>query len=431
VTGIPDTLAHLAVPIGELVPYGRNARRGDVAAIAASLEHHGQYRPVVANRRTGEVLAGNHTLAAARQLGWSHIAASWVDVDADQAARIVLVDNKSNDAAGYDEALLAEILSDLPDLAGTGFSDDELADLLASVSEVPAALTDADDVPVAPKEPRSKPGDVWLLGPHRLVVGDSTSTDDVSRAVAGRSVDLLWTDPPYGVAVVGGTKDKLTIQNDDLGFDELEQFLRDAFTAAWSVMRPGAVFYIAAPAGDMELAFRLALRSSNLPLRQALVWVKDQFTLGRQDHQWQHESLLYGWRPDGEPQSPPHFEVEHDTGLYGWKEGAGHDWNGGRKQSTVWHVPRPKRNAEHPTMKPVELITRAIENSTSPGHLVLDLFGGSGSTLIAAHATRRVAALVELDPRYADVICRRYQEHVGTKPVLEGTGEPHDFTADV
>lgn len=438
----------VSIGLDSLRRHPRNPRRGDVAAIAESLLAHRLYRPIVVQKSTGFVLVGNHThqaheycreLPAERLAEAGTTAADWqvidaviLDVDDVEATRIMLVDNRTADLGTYDDGVLADLLQDLPDLVGTGYTGDDLDEILDRIADAEPAesLTDPDDAPDRPREPISRAGDVWLLGPHRLVVGDSTDKAVIARAANGRQVQLLFTDPPYGVAYEGGTKDKLTIQNDDLDPAALEEFLTKAFAAARSVMAPGAAFYVCSPAGNLELPFRVALKAVDLPLRQVLVWLKDRFTLGRQDYQWQHESMLYGWRPGGEPPAPPHFDLEHDTILYGWREGAAHTWHGGRKQTTVWSIPRPSRNDVHPTMKPVALVERAIENSTGKGALVLDAFGGSGSTLIAAHRTGRHAALVELDERYADVICRRWEEHTGVVPRRERDGdlEPEEIS---
>jgi DNA modification methylase len=430
----------ISVGVEDVHPHPKNPRVGDVDAIADSLEAHGQYRPIVVQRSSGYVLAGNHTLKGARRLrdrgqpGWDTIDAVVLDVDDVEAARIMLVDNRTADLGTYDDGVLVALLRELPDLSGTGYDEDVLAELEAALAagEEPDSHTDPDDVPDLPAaEPVSRVGDVWLLGPHRLAVGDATDRVVVDRAVAGRPVDLLWTDPPYGVQYVGKTADALTITNDRLDADALLEFLVDLFTGARRTMRPGAAFYVCSPPGDLELTFRLALREAPLPLHQAIVWRKDRFVLGRHDYQWQHESVLYGWTSGGQPLTPPHYEPDHDTILYGWKEGAAHTWDGGRKQTTVWDIPRPARNDVHPTMKPVALVERAVENSTARGALVLDTCAGSGSTLIAAHRTGRLAALVELDPRYADVICRRWQEHTGDVPrrvVAGGEPVPVSFT---
>lgn len=417
--------------VADLRTYHRNPRRGNTGAIAESLRVNGQYRPIVVNvgtftGRADEVLAGNHTLIAARDLGWEQVATVSRDVDDDQAARIVAADNRTADLADYDQQVLAELLSDLDGLEGTGYTDKDLAELMAA-DDGPVSLNDPDDVPSRPATPVSRLGDLWLLGPHRLVCGSAINRADVERALDGKPAGMLFTDPPYGVAYQGGTADKLVIANDDVSAAELGELLDDAFAVAHEQLAPGAPFYVCAPSGVLETTFRLSLASAGLGLRQQIVWVKDRFVLGRADYHGQHETLLYGWRFGEEPPVPPHFDPEHDTVLYGWKEGAAHTWEGGRKQSTVWAYDRPSRSAEHPTMKPVPLVKRAVQNSSSPdGGRVLDFFAGSGSTLIACHLAGRVASLVELEPRYADVICRRYQEHTGTTPVRDGV--EHDFT---
>jgi DNA modification methylase len=431
----------ISVGVEDVHPHPKNPRVGDVDAIADSLEAHGQYRPIVVQRSTGYVLAGNHTLKGARRLrdrgqpGWDRIDAVVLNVDDVEAARIMLVDNRTADLGTYDDGVLVALLRELPDLSGTGYDEDVLAELEAALAaaEEPESRTDPDDIPDAPdlEAAVSRVGDVWLLGPHRLAVGDATDPDVVARAVADRPVDLLWTDPPYGVSYVGKTADALTITGDDVDADTLLEFLTDLFIAARRVMRPGAAFYVCSPPGDLELTFRLALREAPLPLHQVIVWRKDRFVLGRSDYHYQHEPVLYGWTSGGQPVVPPHYDPETETIMYGWREGAAHTWNGGRKQTTVWDIPRPARSGEHPTMKPVALVSRAIENSTARGALVLDSCAGSGSTLIACHRTGRTAALVELDPRYADVICRRWQEHTGDVPrrVRDGAEpEPVSFT---
>lgn len=413
------------VPLEELKPYPGNPRRGDVTLIADSLRRHGQYRPIVANRRNSEILAGNHTLAAARTLGWPEIAVTWVDVDDDTAARIVLIDNRANDLAVYDDKALAELLGALPELDGTGYDARALAELLAATEDRPA-LTDPDDVPpLEAGELIAKLGDVFELGEHRVMCGDATSSEDVDALVAGDRVDVLWTDPPYGVSYVGGTKDHLTIVNDDLDAEALEQLLKGAFEQAARVLRPGGVFYVCSPSGELETKFRLALATAGLRLRQQLVWVKDRFVLGRQDYQGRHETILQGWIDGEGPLEPPLYDDAHGTLLYGWADGAGHTWEGGRRQDTVWEVPRPSASKLHPTMKPVDLVRRGIENATRPGDTVLDLFGGSGSALLASYGAGRRSLSMELDPRYVDVICRRWQQHTGRTPTRGG--DPVEF----
>lgn len=395
------------VDITSLVRHPRNVRIGSVEAIATSLQAHGQYKPLIVQRSTRHILVGNHTWAAAQSLGWQHIDVVLVDASDDEALRILLIDNRSTDSATYDQSELASLLSELSDselgLGGTGYEANDLADLLAATALPSEMLTDPDDLPDPPL-PKTVHGDVWILGRHRVMCGDSTSPTDMDRLMGGRIADMVWTDPPYGVSYVGKTSDAMTIENDDLDEQQLEQFLRDALGNAMSACRDGAAWFTAAPAGPLFLPFAKVLREMGI-WKQTLVWLKSSLVMGRSDYHYRHEALFYGWKPGAAHTAPPD-----------------------RKQDTIWEFDKPSRNAEHPTMKPVALIERAITNHTSHGHLVLDPFGGSGSTLIAAEQSGRVAHLMELDPKYVDVICARYQAATGTKPVAESTGRPHDFT---
>jgi DNA modification methylase len=415
---IRKELEHLAINIDDIHTHPANVRQGDVGAICESLKAHGQYRAIVFQQSTRRILAGNHTWKAAKALGWTQIAATPVICDDQQALRILLADNKANDLASYDEPELIELLKQLADtdegLLGTLFDEDELDSLIEDNShfELP---TDVDDVP--DKAPSiTNAGDVWLLGKHKVMCGDSTNGEQVKVLMGGLEADLVWTDPPYGVAIVGGNrglspeerkaKGGKEIQNDELDFDSLKEFLTKAFKAGYEVTKKGGCWYVAAPAGNIFQAFSIPLTELGV-WRHTLVWVKDSLVMGRADYHYRHESIFYGW-----------------------KEGAAHQAPPDRKQDTVWEIPRPHRSAEHPTMKPVELIAKAIKNSTNQNQIVLDLFGGSGSTLIAAEETNRIGYLMELDPQYVDVICARYQKHTGNQPTLEATGETHNFIPD-
>jgi site-specific DNA-methyltransferase (adenine-specific) len=405
---IPETLAHLAIAIDSIQPHPRNVRQGDVGAISESLKLHGQYRPIVVQKSTGHILAGNHTYKAAKALKWKQIAATYVDVTDDQAVRILLMDNRANDLASYDDPALADILKQLMEteqrLEGTGFDPDDLEQLLRDIDaeQLPTVMGDPDEVP-EDVPAKTVPGDVWLLGRHRLRCGDSTSPTDMDALMNGKQADIVWTDPPYGVAYVGKTKDALTIKNDALDKPALTQFLRDSLGNAAEHTKPGGVWYVAAPPGDLFQCFSIPLTDLGI-WRHTLVWVKDSFVMGRADYHYRHEAIFYGWKPGAAHKEPPD-----------------------RKQDSVWEIARPKRNAEHPTMKPVALIERALTNSSNYGELVLDPFGGSGSTLIAAEQTNRTAYLMELDPHYCDVICARFQKATGIKPIAEATGNEHDF----
>lgn len=374
------------MPIASLCPYPGNPRRGDLAAIKESLEANGLFRPIVANRRNNEVLAGNHTVRAAKELGWTEIAVSWVDVDDEQAARIVLTDNRTNDLAGYDNETLADLLIELPSLEGTGYDRDDLDALLADLGVKPEI---ADEPPPLPSAARAKPGDLYELGPHRLICGDARNPDAYRALLGKKKADLLWTDPPYGVSYEGKTEAKLRIEGDDQ--DGLGELLADALAEADAALAEGSPLYIAHPGGELSLTFGLAFLGAGWSLRQTLIWVKDSIVLGHLDYHYRHEQILYGYKP-GE-------------GRLG-RGGAG--WHGDDAQASVLEFPRPKASREHPTMKPPELIEHCLRNSSRPSALILDPFAGSGSTLSACEASGRAARLIELDPRYCDVICDRY-----------------------
>ena len=425
------------VDVDALEHHPQNPRKGDLEVIGASMDGNGFYGACLVQRSTGYVLVGNHRLKVARAKGASVVPVLWLDVDDDHAMRILLSENAANDAATNDQSVLAAILKTMSEDArsASGYSPELAAEILA-IATVPAQLTDVDDAPAKPakKRTRTKDGDVWLLGPHRLVAGDATVIEDVRAALADRAAAMLFTDPPYGVDFKGGGRaeaegsEREVIIGDDLSANQLRtELLEPAFRNAEEVLAPGGAFYVCAPPGAMETQFRLALDLAGLPLRSGICWVKHHFVMGRSDYHGQHETMLYGWRLGGEPLVPPHFDDEHGTILYGWSTGGAHTWEGGRKQTSVWTYDKPAASKLHPTMKPVALVQRAIENNTRPGALVLDLFGGSGTTLIACHAAGRVASLVELDRQYVDVICRRWQEHTGVVPILERTGKPVDF----
>jgi site-specific DNA-methyltransferase (adenine-specific) len=380
------------VQITKLTLDPKNARKHsqrNLDAIAASLVRFGQRKPLVVHR--GVVLAGNGTLEAARSLGWTEIEVAEVpdDWDMDTAKAYALADNKTAELAEWDESELAKQLLELDD---KGWDIHELGFEMPQVIE--AEPIDENDVPEVPAEPTTKVGDVWQLGKHRLVCGDSTDVTVMEKLLGDEKVDLVWTDPPYGVSYVGKTKDALTIENDSLNHAELTDFLREAFNSIFTATRPGACWYVAAPSGDLFQCFSIPLTELGV-WKHTLVWVKDTFVMGRADYHYRHESIFYGWTPGAAHQTPPD-----------------------RKQDTIWEIKRPKANKEHPTMKPVELIERAIQNSSLANQIVLDAFGGSGSTLIACEQTKRLARLIELDPKYCDVIVKRWENLTGQKAEL-------------
>ena len=304
--------------------------------------------------------------------------------------------------AGWDEELLRIELGELQELDFNldvmGFSDEELDLLLdgtGSIDDDESHGQDAEEIAEPSEDPVVKPGELWLLGDHQLLCGDSTRIDELVRLCEEGSVDLYLTDPPYNVAYEGKTKDALTIENDNMSDEDFRKFLLDAFSTADFAMKPGASFYIW-HADNEGYNFRGACRDNAWKVRQCLVWNKNSLVLGRSDYQWKHEPCLYGW-----------------------KEGAGHAWYSDRKQTTVLDFDKPLRNGDHPTMKPVDLFEYQIGNSTKKGDVVLDSFAGSGTTVIACENTGRKARAMELDPRYCDVIIKRWQDLTGEDAVRE------------
>jgi DNA modification methylase len=372
----------------------RNPRRGDVAAIKRSLVANEQYAPVIVNRSTGEVLAGNHRVLAARELGWQQIAVCYVEVDDQHARRILLADNRTSDLAGYDtQALVALLEQTASSLDGTGYSADDLDVLLDSLS-TEAPLGD-DVVPPLPAEPRCQPGEVVELGVHRLACGDACDAKLLDRLMTDEEAACVVTDPPYGAEYEGKTRERLRIQNDHA--TTISTLLPAVLERADRHVAQGAAFYVVSPSSSGRGVFIDALAGVGWGVRQSLVWVKDQMVLGHADYHHQHELVLYGYKP------------RPGGGRLG-RGGSG--WRGGTAAVSVFEVPRPRSAVEHPTMKPPELLAQFVRNSSRRGDLVLDPFAGSGSTLVACERLRRRARLVEVDPRYCDVIVRRYEQLV-------------------
>lgn len=379
----------------------KNARRRtdrSASLIAESLKRYGAARSIVIDE-DGRILAGNGTVEGAKKAGIDKlriieaegdelIAVRRTGLSEDEKVGLALADNRSSDLSEWDHDMLRQ-LSEEHDLT-PWFEDDEL---LAEVLEPEEGKTDPDDVPEAPEEPVTKLGDLWILGDHRLLCGDSTDTTALERLMAGVNADLWLTDPPYNVNYEGGTG--LKIQNDNMKDAEFRQFLHDVYVAANCFLRPGAVFYIW-HADSEGYNFRGAANDIGWKVRQCLIWLKSSLVMGRQDYQWKHEPCLYGWT-----------------------EGAAHYWGSDRKQTTILEFDKPRRNGEHPTMKPVELFEYQMANSTKQGDVVLDSFGGSGTTMIAAERIHRHARLMELDPAYCDVIVKRWEQFTGKKAMLE------------
>ena len=395
----PDLLVS-AVPVAELLPYAENARThspSQVAQIAASIAEFGFVNPVLVDAE-GVLIAGHGRVMAAKQLGLTSVPVLRLDhLSPAQARALRLADNQIALNSGWDEALLAAEIARIRDEAVVdldvlGFSGMELDRLLAAAD---AGLEDdVDDAPEPPAMPVTRAGDLWRCDDHRLLCGDATKLADVQRALGpDRLADMAFTDPPHNVAYQGGTAAKMTIANDALGSGFLD-FLRPALANLLSVTK-GAC-YVCMSSSEWPTLQR-AWQEVGGKWSSTIIWAKNTFALGRADYHQQFEAMLYGW-----------------------KAGAQHYWCGARDQGNVWHFDKPARNDLHPTMKPVALVERAIRNSSKQRDTVLDPFGGSGTTMIAAERTGRRAVLLELDPAYADVIVRRWQEATGEAAVLDG-----------
>ncbi len=394
---VPLEAAAIWVPIGELSQWESNPRKNDAAVdkVADSIKRFGFGAPLLA-RPNGELIAGHTRLKAALKLGLDRVPVRYLDLDPADARLLALADNKLAEFAEWDEALLAEILRELDpaEAAIAGFDAKEIADLLAGIASPEEFHGDPDDAPELPAEPGARTGELWILGRHRLLCGDSTNPDDVARAMGGEVADMVFTDPPYNVDYVGKTKDALRIQNDSMDDAAFHAFLLAAYRNLLAHTLVGGAIYVC-HSDSAGLIFRQALVDAGWLHKQCIIWVKQSIVMGRQDYHWQHEPILYGWAPGGP-----------------------HQWHGDRKQSTVWNVDRPSRSEEHPTMKPVELVERAMANSAPRAGKVLDTFGGSGSTLIACEKTGRSAFLLEIDPRYCQVIIDRWEKFTGKKAEL-------------
>ena len=381
-------------PVTDLIPYARNARThsdAQVAQVAASIREFGWTNPILVDGANG-VVAGHGRLLAARKLRLDTVPVIELSgLSEAQRRAYILADNKLAMNAGWDEALLAAEVADLvalgvdPVLAG--FDVGEVEELLASLED---GQEFADEAPAPPATPVTRTGDVWLLGAHRLVCGDATNAGDVAAALDGALADMVFTDPPYNVDYRGGAH--RAIANDDLG-SGFGAFLLAACSAFVPVTK-GAIYVCMS---SSELAtLKAAFETAGGHWSTFVIWAKNAFTLGRSDYQRQYEPILYGW-----------------------PKGADHFWCGARDQGDVWRHDRPRANDLHPTMKPIALVEQAIRNSSKSRDVVLDPFGGSGTTLMAAEATGRRACLVELEPGYCDVIVRRWQEATGGVATLE------------
>ena len=403
-------------PTARLVPYARNARThsdAQVAQIAASIAEFGFTNPILAGS-DGVIVAGHGRLAAAQKLGIETVPVVVLDhLTPTQRRALVIADNRIAENAGWDEAMLqielAALQEDSFDLSLTGFDADALADLLAGEETTNDGQTDDDVVPAIPETPISRPGEVWVCGEHRVLCGDATETQAYTTLLGNELADMVFTDPPYNVNYANSAKDKMrgkerAILNDNLG-EGFYDFLLAALTPTLAHCRGGV--YVAMSSSELD-TLQSAFRAAGGKWSTFIIWAKNTFTLGRADYQRQYEPILYGW-----------------------PEGKSRHWCGDRDQGDVWQIKKPVKNDLHPTMKPVELVERAIRNSSRPGDSVLDPFAGSGTTLIAAEKSGRRAWLMELDPKYVDVIVRRWQEWSGKQATRLSDGVAFDALSGV
>ena len=384
---------YIEIDIADLVPYDKNPRRNDMAVddVAESMEQVGYITPIVIDENR-QILAGETRCKALKKRRVKRDKVLQVfGLTEEQKKKYRLLDNKVGEIAEWDLDLLAGELEAV-DFDGFDFGfDDLMADLSDSDGETPTAVEDDYEAEL-PEEPKSKRGDIWQLGRHRLMCGDSTDITDVCKLMGDKLADLLLTDPPYNVNYEGGTG--LTIQNDNMEDAAFRQFLCDAFKCADAVMKPGAAFYIW-HADSEGFNFRGACHDIGWQVRQCLIWNKNALVLGRQDYQWKHEPCLYGW-----------------------KGGASHIWLNDRAQTTVLDYDKPSKSDIHPTMKPIPLFDYQIKNSCPNGGIVLDLFNGSGTTIMACEQNGRCAYCCELDPKYVDAAIDRWEHFTGEKAVL-------------
>ena len=394
---VPETaelrIEHVA--IGKLRPDPFNPRRiseAEMEALVRSVREFGLLAPILVRKEDKTVVAGHQRLQAARRLGLETVPVIFVDISVEQAKLLNLALNKIS--GDWDEGLLGRLMADLRetpdvDISLSGFSEDEVAKLLRTLDarerrDRPETFDLEAAWEAATKDPGVQRGDVWRLGDHRLMCGDSAHSGDVSRLMAGQQATLMVTDPPYGVAYEPeGRKRKRRIANDDLGKDQAE-FWTKSFSA-WPLEGDAYVF---SPSGPLIQTLSASIVAAGIAHHQWLIWSKDQFVLGRSHYHYKHEHIFYGWRGKS-------------------------SWNGSRVEESVWNEDRPMRSPQHPTMKPVSLCVRAIENSSQPNDLVIDLFLGSGTTLIAAERTGRRCYGMELDPHYCALVIARWETFTG------------------
>ena len=384
------------IAVEKLVPYVNNARTHSpeqLTKLRSSLREFGFVNPVIIDRDFN-VIAGHGRIAAAKEEGMEEVPCVFVDYLTEaQKKAYILADNRMALDAGWDEELLRIEIESLQgadfDVSLTGFGEDEIADLFAGDGEKGVKDDDFDLSAALEKAAFVERGDIWTVGRHRLMCGDATSAEDVAALMDGKKANLIVTDPPYGVSFKSGSG--LSIQNDSMKGDEFYTFLYNSFVCMVEHLESGGAAYVF-HADTEGLNFRKAFVDAGFHLAGVCIWVKNSLVLGRSDYQWQHEPVLYGFLKNGR-----------------------HPWYSDRKQTTIWNYDKPKRNKNHPTSKPLDLLSYPICNSSQENAIVLDTFGGSGSTMMACELTRRTACLMELDEKYASVILRRAVE-IGIAP---------------
>ena len=382
------------VDINRLIPYVNNARTHSpeqITKLRSSLREFGFVSPVIIDREYN-ILCGHGRVCAAKEEGMNEVPCVFVEhLSEAQKKAYILADNRMSLDAGWDDELLKVEMASLQemgfDIGKTGFDESELADLFADDDKSSAKDDDFDLTAALEKAAFVQRGDIWTVGRHRLMCGDATSAEDVAALMDGKKANLILTDPPYGVSFKSSSG--LTIQNDSMKNEEFYSFLLSAFQRMIEHLESGGAAYVF-HADTEGLNFRRAFVDAGLHLAGCCIWVKDSLVLGRSDYQWQHEPVLYGFLQNGK-----------------------HKWYSDRKQTTIWNFAKPKRNADHPTSKPLDLLSYPIGNSTQENAVVIDTFGGSGSTLMACEQMNRICCTMELDEKYASVILRRYVEDTG------------------
>lgn len=390
------------IKITELKPAEYNPRKDlkpediEYQKIKRSITEFGYVAPIIINNDM-TVISGHQRLKVLEELGYNEVECVIVELNKNKEKALNIALNKIS--GDWDNAKLEELLAELKetniDMDITGFSFDEVDNILKDVVGSKEDEFDLEEELKEIEQPISKLGDIWILGKHRLMCGDSTEKEAVLQLMKSKEADMILTDPPYNVNYEGGTKEKLTIKNDNMEDTLFYNFLIEAFRNMYDSIKCGESIYVF-HADTEGMNFRNAFKTVGFKLAECLVWVKNKFVMGRQDYQWRHEPILYGW-----------------------KEGKAHYFTDSRNQTTVLEFDKPIKNEEHPTMKPIDLLAYLIKNSSKENELILDLFGGSGSTLIAAEQTNRKCYTMELDPKYCDVIIRRWEKLTGQKAELE------------